>query len=45
MSIQMGSSLFLQVENLKNDMEWQQKKAVKEKADWEARMQDGFRWA
>ncbi|GAB4816179.1 hypothetical protein N2152v2_003225 [Parachlorella kessleri] len=32
-----------EVENLKNDMEWQQKKAVKEKADWEARMQDGFR--
>ena len=25
------------------DFEWQQKKAAKEKADWEARMQDGFR--
>lgn len=25
------------------DMDWQAKKAAKEKADWEARMQDGFR--
>lgn len=28
----------------KRDADWQVKKAAKERADWEARMQDGFRW-